>query len=214
MSNSKLPCPLKCSAENDYLNIMRNLFCIALTIVFTTIARGQIYLTPQGNATSALGLARNQLIRVAESNMDVFVPSNNDFSMGWVLALADAEGKTQIKFLCADTALESQVSIHTNYRKDINWKNITSYPVARSIIIQPFIFSGPESRMPNAEDSAAAEARLKAWLVNQPPSSPMFLKPLVETIHVISCGRGFYVDKIPQSAIPKLVFRDPSGLNH
>lgn len=133
--------------------------------------------------------------------------------MGWVLALSDAEGKTQIKFLCADTVLESQVSIHPNYRKDINWKSITSYPVANSIIIQPFIFSGPDSRMPNAKDSAAAEARLKAWLVNQPPSSPMFLKPLVETIHVISCGRGFSVDKIPKSAIPKLVLREPSGLN-
>lgn len=184
---------------------MRNLFCIALTIVFITTARGQIYLTPQGNATSALGLARNQLIRVAQSNMDVFVPSNNDFTMGWVLALEDAEGKTHLTFLCADTALERQVSIHPNYRKDIDWKSITSYPVAKSVIIQPFFFSGPEARTPSAEDSAAAEARLKAWLVSQPPSNPMFLKPLVETIHVISCGRGFYVDKIPQSAIPKLV---------
>jgi hypothetical protein len=31
------------------------------------------------------------------------------------------------------------------------------------------------------------------------------LEPLIETIHARSCGRGFYVDKIPKSAIPKLV---------
>jgi hypothetical protein len=166
---------------------------------------GQIFLTKEGNASSALGLARKQLIRIAQSNMDIFVPSNHDFAMGWVLAVEDANGKTRIEFLCADTALERQVSIHPNNRKDINWTEITAYPVAKSIIIQPFFFSGPESRMPNAEDSAAAEARLKAWLVSQPPSSAMFLEPLIETIHARSCGRGFYVDKIPKSAIPKLV---------
>ena len=182
---------------------------ISTVILFATIAstKCQIFLTKEGNATSALGLARKQLIRIAQSNMDVFVPSNHDFTMGWILALEDANGKTKIEFLCADTALERQVSIHPNNRKDINWTDITAYPVAKSIIIQPFFFSGPESRMPNAEDSAAAEARLKAWLVSQPPSSPMFFEPLVETTHVISCGRGFYVDKIPHSAIPKFVIK-------
>lgn len=184
---------------------MLRLIFIALLFTASASIHGQIFLTPEGNATSALGLARKQLMRMAYANMDVFVPSNSEARMGWVLAQEDGNGKTQIDFLCTDTALEKQVSIHPNHWKEINWKNITHYPVSKSIIVQPFIFSGSESRKLNEEDTAAAEARLKAWLDTHPGSRPMFLEPLVETIHVISCCLScFPADKIPKSALPKL----------
>lgn len=189
-----------------YLNLMRNLFCITLTIFLSTCIRGQIYLTKEGNATSALGIARKTLIRIAESNMDVFVPTDSAFTMGFVVAHEYATGKTKYQVLCVDTSLERQVSIYPAIRKEINWKEITSYPVSKSMIIQPFTFSGPNSTSPQPTDTAIADARLLDWLAKQTHQIPIFLHPLSETIWSTSCGpaKG---DTMPKSAIPKLVMK-------
>jgi hypothetical protein len=185
---------------------MRNLFCITLTILLSAGVRGQIFLTKEGNATSALGIARKTLIRIAESNMDVFVPTDSAFTMGFVVAREDATGKTQYEFLCVDTSLQNQITIHPAIRKEINWKEITSYPVSKSIIIQPFTFSGPNSTAPQPADTAIAEARLLDWLAKQTHQIPIFLRPLSETIWSISCGPP-RADTIPKSAIPKLLMK-------
>ena len=128
---------------------MRNLFCITLTILLSAGVRGQIFLTKEGNATSALGRARKTLIRIAESNMDVFVPTDSAFTMGFVVAREDAAGKTQYEFLCVDTSLQNQITIHPNVLKDIIWKDLSAYQVSPYIIVQPFtfLFSTP-SRSP------------------------------------------------------------------
>lgn len=183
---------------------MQNLFCITLTIFLSTCIRGQIFLTKEGNATSALGIARKTLIRIAESNMDVFVPTDSAFTMGFVIAQEDAKGATQYQFICVDTSLERQASIYPNYRKDINWKDLSSYQVSPYIIIQPFTFSGPHSPPPQITKTAAAEARLKDWLSTQTHQISIFLSPLSETVWSISCGPA-KPDPIPKSAIPKLV---------
>ena len=183
---------------------MRNLFCITLTIFLSTCIRGQIFLTKAGNATSALGIARKNLIRIAESNMDVFVPTDSAFTMGFVVAHEDATGKTKYHVLCVDSSLERQVSIYPAIWKEINWKEITSYPVFKSMIIQPFTFSGPNSTAPQPADTAIAEARLLEWLAKQSHQIPIFLRPLSETIWSTSCGPA-WVDTIPKSVIPKAV---------
>ena len=183
---------------------MRNLFCITLTILLSAGVRGQIFLTKEGNATSALGRARKTLIRIAESNMDVFVPTDSAFTMGFVVAREDAAGKTQYEFLCVDTSLQNQITIHPNVLKDIIWKDLSAYQVSPYIIVQPFTFSGPNSHAPQPADTAAAEARLQDWLVTQTHQSPIFLRPLSETIWSISCGPP-RADTIPKSVIPKAV---------
>ena len=185
---------------------MQILICISLSITLSTTTKGQIFLTKEGNATSALGKARKQLIRIAEINVDVFVPSNRDLSIGYILAQHDAIGKTKYLALCADSSLEREIYIRPEDQKELDWKDITNYAVAKCTIVQPFIFAGSEARAVNAADSAAAEVRLQNWLSSQPRSNPMFLRPIVETIQVISCGGNLYSEKIPKSAIPKLVF--------
>jgi hypothetical protein len=189
-----------------YLTLMRKLFCISLTILLSAAVRGQIFLTKEGNATSVLGIARKTLIRIAESNMDVFVPTDSALTMGFVVAREDATGKTQYEFLCVDTSLQNQITIHPNVLKDIIWKDLTDYHVSPYIIIQPFTFSGPNSPAPQPADKAAAEARLQDWLANQTHQSPIFLRPLSETIWATSCGPA-RADTIPKSAIPKLVMK-------
>lgn len=183
---------------------MRNLFCITLTILFSTGIKGQIFLTKESNGTPALGSARKKLIRIAESNMDVFVPTDSTVTMGFIVAQEDATGKTQYQIILVDTLLERQVSIHPNIRKDLNWKEITNYPISKGMLIQPFTFSGPNSPAPQIADTAAAEARLQDWLVTQTHPSPIFLNPFSTTIWTISCGR-VQADTIPKSAIPKVV---------
>lgn len=185
---------------------MRNLFCITLTILLSSGIKGQIFLTKEGKGTPALGSARIKLIRIAESNMDVFVPTDSTVTMGFIVAQEDATGKTQYQIICVDTLLERQVSIHPNIRKDLNWKEITNYPISKGMLIQPFTFSGPNSPAPQPADTAAAEAKLKDWLATQTHQSPIVLNPFATTIWTISCGRGS-LDTIPKTAIPKQVLK-------
>ena len=99
---------------------MRILICISLSITLSTTTKGQIFLIKEGNATSALGKARKQLIRIAEINVDVFVPSNRDLSIGYVLTQQDAIGKTKYLALCADSSLEREIYIRPEDQKELD----------------------------------------------------------------------------------------------